>query len=234
MDTKAWQTTVYGVARVGHNWATKHTAHNHLKEILIIIQHSGQKFIDAMETVWFLSSYVFVDEYYSLLEWDSIPLKSILFLWIYLPSYFLLGCMPVITRWSIIETIFSDLYHQDSGRASCNFAEGRALGPSTCWRVCHAAIVLFAHVLKVDSGTALLPSHPRTLSPLGLLRCAVRSDWRAFAVGEGGVATQAPGSASGGGTSGRSRWGGWGSRGLLRWRAALQDLPSLFQHQSAA
>ena len=53
MDTKAWQTAVYGVARVGQNWATKHTAHNHLKEILIIIQHSGRKFIDAMETVWF-------------------------------------------------------------------------------------------------------------------------------------------------------------------------------------
>ena len=27
MDTGAWQLTVYGVARVGHNWETKHTAH---------------------------------------------------------------------------------------------------------------------------------------------------------------------------------------------------------------
>ena len=79
--------------------------------------------------------------------------------------YLLPGCVPVITRWSVTETVFSHLHHRDSGRASCNFAEGRALGPSTCKRVCHAAVVLFAHVLKAESGTVLVPSRPRMLSP---------------------------------------------------------------------
>ena len=35
MDTGAWQVTLYGVARVKHDWATKHTAHTEWERLKV-------------------------------------------------------------------------------------------------------------------------------------------------------------------------------------------------------